>query len=98
MLGITFGKKKAPAATTDLSYCESVWAGPTSPNHIRVFAEQGLMAGGGANTPALCGSEVSWDLRAITNLAELEQRIANAHETNRVCAKCTELAKDRLSA
>lgn len=98
MLGIKFGKKDKASSTTDLSYCESVWAGPTSPNHIRNFAEQGLMPGGGANTPALCGSEVSWDLRAIKSLAELEQRIANAHETNRVCVKCAELAKEQLSA
>lgn len=98
MLGFKFGKKSSATATTDLSYCESVWAGPTSPNHIRVFAEQGLMPGGGANTPALCGSEVSWDLSAIASLEDLERRIAVAHETNRVCVKCSELAKKHLSA
>ena len=45
------------------SYCESVVAGPRSPWHIRQLTEQGQKFGGGADTSALCGRVVSWDLQ-----------------------------------
>jgi hypothetical protein len=46
------------------SFCESVWAGSRSRWHIRKLSEKGRMLGGGADTKALCGKTVSWDLLA----------------------------------
>ena len=45
------------------SLCESVTAGPTSRWHIRPLTRRGKLFGGGADTPALCGRKVSWDLK-----------------------------------
>ena len=46
----------------EFAFCESVRATSTSPWHIRKLTDQGLKTGGGADTKALCGREVSWDL------------------------------------
>ncbi|MBT0771753.1 hypothetical protein KIH74_22625 [Kineosporia sp. J2-2] len=48
-----------------LAFCESNWAGPESPWHIRVVGSEGLKPGGGVNATALCGREIKgWDLPA----------------------------------
>jgi len=44
------------------SFCETVWATGTSPWHIRRLTDVGRKPGGGADTPALCGRQVAWDL------------------------------------
>jgi hypothetical protein len=46
------------------SFCEPVWATPTSKEHIRAVDEHGLKPGGGIDTDTLCGSDVrrGWDL------------------------------------
>ena len=46
----------------EFAFCESVHATSTSPWHIRKLPDQGLKTGGGADTKALCGREVCWDL------------------------------------
>jgi len=48
----------------ELSFCESTHASGTSPWHIRELTDQGRKLGGGADTKALCGREVAWDIEA----------------------------------
>lgn len=51
-----------------LSYCETATAGPRSTWHIRLLTAAGKKMNGGADTPALCGREVAWDLPGdVTN-------------------------------
>jgi len=45
------------------SFCENVMAGPMTPWHIRKLSKKGIKLGGGADTIALCGQVVSWDLQ-----------------------------------
>jgi hypothetical protein len=45
------------------SFCETITAGATTSWHIRKLTEKGRKLSGGADTLALCGREVSWDLR-----------------------------------
>jgi hypothetical protein len=45
------------------SFCETITAGADSPWHIRPLTDKGQKLGGGADTKALCGREVSWDIR-----------------------------------
>lgn len=44
------------------SFCENVHAGPLSPWHIRQLTDVGPKFTGGADSPALCGRKVHWDL------------------------------------
>jgi hypothetical protein len=67
------GEESQPMAT--YSYCEPVTATGTSPWHIRRLTEAGRKLGGGADTPALCGREVSWDLGGNEVTAESIERI-----------------------
>ena len=46
----------------DYSFCESVHAAGHSPWHLRKLTETGPKYGGGADTPALCGRTVAWDM------------------------------------
>jgi len=46
----------------EFAFCESVHATSTSPWHIRKLTDKGMMTGGGADTKALCGREVAWDV------------------------------------
>lgn len=62
----------------DYAFCETITAGGASPWHIRKLSDRGPKYSGGADTPALCGREVAWDLRA--NITPF--RIA------RCCRKC----------
>lgn len=43
-------------------FCESAWATGVSPWHIRPLTDKGPKLGGGADTKALCGRVVAWDL------------------------------------
>ncbi len=52
----------APVTKVSYSFCETVTAGSSTPWHIRELTARGKMLGGGADTPALCGVKVSWDL------------------------------------
>lgn len=61
------------------SFCESVTAGPLSPWHIRTLTEKGQKLGGGADTVALCGRTVCWDLKVD---------LSTHHLNNSACKKC----------
>ena len=39
--------------------------------HIRLLTEQGEKLSGGADSPALCGKEVAWDLKVDITLHHL---------------------------
>lgn len=47
----------------EYAYCEPVSASSMSYWHIRKLGPKGLRPNGGADTKALCGRVVSWDLR-----------------------------------
>jgi hypothetical protein len=44
------------------AFCETVTAGGRTPWHIRKLTDKGHRYGGGADTLALCGRKVSWDV------------------------------------
>mgnify|MGYP003483350796 CR=1 FL=1 len=44
------------------SFCETLTAGGATPWHIRKLTHIGQKLGGGADTLALCGIQVSWDI------------------------------------
>lgn len=45
-----------------LAFCETITASGSTPWHIRRLTSRGLLLGGGADTPSLCGRKVTWDL------------------------------------
>lgn len=53
------------------AFCETVAAGGGSPWHIRQLTTRGKKLGGGADTPSLCGKQVSWDVRPDINELQL---------------------------
>ena len=57
----------------EFAFCESVHATSTSPWHIRKLTDKGLKLSGGADTKALCGLEVCWDLGVEIDPLYLEQ-------------------------
>ena len=62
------------------SFCETAYATGTSPWHIRKLTDKGRKLGGGADTVALCGREVAWDLEV-----EVTQELGDF-----VCSKCVD--------
>lgn len=60
------------------SYCETVTSSGASPWHIRQLTEAGRKLGGGADTPALCGRVVAWDLLSPVRRLDV----------HRICEKC----------
>lgn len=57
----------AGISVSTYSFCERVWAGPSSPWHIRRLSSAGRKLGGGIDTRSLCGRIVppegkGWDL------------------------------------
>jgi len=76
-----FKKEKiAEPDRPEYSFCETVTATATSPWHIRKLTEKGKKLGGGADSLALCGIMVSWDLK--TDIDEIHLKHA--------CKKCVE--------
>lgn len=73
------------------SLCEPVSASSLSPWHIRSLTKTGKHFGGGADTPALCGRTVSWDLET-----DVDRHIG----TERICPRCRDLyvARDKGSS
>lgn len=65
----------------EYSFCESVHASSYSKWHIRKLTSKGKFLGGGADTLALCGLKVAWDLNVP--VSKLDNR-------NKVCLKCKE--------
>lgn len=68
------------------SFCETSYAAATSPWHIRRLTSKGRKLGGGADTPSLCGLQVSWDLQ--TTITE--------HHLTHCCKTCANLMKEDL--
>ena len=54
------------------AFCETQVAGPQSPWHIRRLTHVGKKLGGGADTLALCGTKVAWDLNAEITYHQLQ--------------------------
>lgn len=67
-------------------FCETVTAGPVADWHIRKGTEAGPFFGGGADTPALCGRVVAWDLDVEINERQLDAG---------TCSKCRKLYEQR---
>ena len=65
-------------ATEEFAFCESMGATSTSPWHIRQLTDKGLKLGGGADTEALCGREMCWDLNVTIT----------EHHLSHCCKKC----------
>jgi hypothetical protein len=72
------------------SFCESQWATGVSPWHIRQLTKKGLMLGGGADTKALCGRTVAWDL----DIPLTEMRLRD-HGS---CRECVAILKKQPNA
>lgn len=68
------------------SLCESVTASPVSRNHIRKLTAKGRMLSGGADTAALCGRAVSWDLATPLQKRRLPY----------ICLTCCEIYEDQM--
>ena len=68
------------------SFCETTTAGPTTPWHIRPLTDQGRKLGGGADTRALCGRAVSWDLNVPLTTAPITQ-----NHLGHCCQVCREI-------
>lgn len=68
------------------SFCESMYATGSSPWHVRLLTEKGRKLGGGADTSALCGRQVAWDLSV-----ELTQ-----HHLTHCCRSCASLLETRV--
>ncbi len=67
-------------ASQDYSFCETITAGGATPWHIRPLTAKGQMFGGGADTIALCGRVVAWDV--AVDLTK--------HHLSHCCKKCLE--------
>lgn len=62
------------------SFCETAAATEHTAWHIRELTEKGKKFGGGADTPALCGRKVAWDLDVTITKRQLDNG----------CRKCAE--------
>jgi hypothetical protein len=63
----------------ELSFCESSLATSISKWHIRELTREGRKPGGGADSTALCGRKVDWDLNV---------KLTEFHLENNTCSKC----------
>ena len=61
------------------SFCETVFASSSSPWHIRPLTAKGKKLGGGADTVALCGRVVAWDLNV---------KMTGFHLSHNACKAC----------
>lgn len=71
------------------SFCESQWADSISKWHIRKLTERGKMFGGGADTKALCGRKVAWDIEKVD--------LTESHLRKSACPKCVEVYDKRMA-
>lgn len=91
-----FDKRTSKATGPVYSECETSTAGPTTPTHFRELTAQGKFPSGGADTLALCGRKVAWDLPYNADVKTMPSRVANQHETFRYCDKCLAELEQRL--
>jgi len=68
-------------------FCETVTASSRSRWHIRELSAIGPKYSGGADTPALCGRQVSWDIHC--NIT--------ANQVEGCCATCKEIFLGKTS-
>ena len=64
--------------------CETVTAGPRTQMHVRELGLSGPKLSGGADTPALCGMAVAWDVREVEEMDD---------GTTFTCTKCMAVMK-----
>jgi hypothetical protein len=69
-----------------LAFCENVTASSSSPIHIRILTGFGLQPSGGADTMALCGNHVAWDIPGVVNEATMAD--------DRTCRRCVNLVAE----
>lgn len=69
---------------SDFAFCETRFAGPLAKWHIRRLTGKGLKPGGGADTAALCGRAVDWDLGV---------ELSEFHLGRNTCEKCRHMFK-----
>jgi hypothetical protein len=86
---LLFGKSESKVAENqepgpEYSFCETVTAGATTSWHLRKLTDIGRKLGGGADTPALCGRKISWDLTVVVRRFE----IASGRIAPKVCREC----------
>ena len=68
------------------AFCETASAFAKGPNHVRKLSTVGLLPSGGADTVALCGTTVAWDVAETT--------LENAISVNFTCRSCAEKARE----
>ena len=78
------------------SYCEAIFASSKTYWHIRRLTKKGRCLGGGADTKALCGRPVSWDLSRPIDLPE-EGGVFGKLDI-RCCPDCYKTLERSLSA
>lgn len=66
------------------AFCETNTAGPETPWHIRNLTETGMHLSGGADTLALCGRKVAWDVMPY-----------EPDSAAPVCARCNERIREQ---
>lgn len=82
---------------TRYALCERVTASPTSPHHIRPLTTAGKKMSGGADTVALCGAKVAWDVSDV-RLDEMDTIDQQQHDAFRVCTTCMQKARELNTA
>lgn len=78
---------KKDSSAPRYSLCERVTATGTSPHHIRILTDAGMFKGGGADTLALCGAKVAWDVSEL-DLADVPRMVENEHPSFHLCRGC----------
>jgi hypothetical protein len=68
------------------SFCEPVTAASVSLWHIRKLTSTGKHMGGGADTKALCGRDVAWDI-----FRDIPSKTSELDLVGRCCPKCKEI-------
>jgi hypothetical protein len=69
----------------EYSFCETVTASGSTPWHIRPLSATGRKLSGGADTDALCGRKVAWDVGVPLTVFHL----------SRCCWKCRRIFDER---
>jgi hypothetical protein len=78
-------RRKQPR-TLPYFFSETAYAGPLTPWHIRPAGDKGRCPGGGADTAALCGREVAWDVACEVT----EESLARVEP----CGRCVAALED----
>lgn len=72
LMRATPGHSEHVEPMTEYAFCETVTASGGTPWHIRPLTAAGKKLSGGADTPALCGRIVAWDLSVLICSDSLE--------------------------